>query len=155
MSPGYPNLTVVAAAVVVAFGVRVVALRTSGSGFGACWRCLRAVSGACLLFGGCCCRVLGCWPGLGRPGSGCGHGEGLAAPWRAGVFGAGRAARCWFSSCRVFHAARIRWLRTMSSVVVNSMSGARPIRRHQPRAMSLAAGSLMVAKPRSAPVRRA
>ena len=35
------------------------------------------------------------------------------------------------------------------------ISGARPIRRHQPRVMSLVAGSLVVAKPRSAPVRRA
>ena len=33
--------------------------------------------------------------------------------------------------------------------------GARPMRRHQPRPVSLLAGSLMVAKPRSAPVRRA
>jgi hypothetical protein len=32
--------------------------------------------------------------------------------------------------------------------------GARPVRRHQPRLMSLLAGSLTVAKPRSAPVRR-
>ena len=38
---------------------------------------------------------------------------------------------------------------------VNSMRGARPMRRHQPRLMSLVAGSLAVAKPRSAPVRRA
>jgi hypothetical protein len=32
--------------------------------------------------------------------------------------------------------------------------GARPVRRHQPRLMSLLAGSLAVTKPRSAPVRR-
>jgi len=49
----------------------------------------------------------------------------------------------------------MRWLRTMSSTVVDSISGVRPIRRHQPRLMSLLAGSLVVAKPRSAPVRRA
>jgi hypothetical protein len=49
----------------------------------------------------------------------------------------------------------MRWLRTMSSVVVNTISGAGPMRRHQPRLMSLVAGSLAVAKPRSAPVRRA
>ena len=35
-----------------------------------------------------------------------------------------------------------------------SISGARPVRRHQPRAVSLLAGSFAVAKPRSAPVRR-
>jgi hypothetical protein len=33
--------------------------------------------------------------------------------------------------------------------------GGRPMRRHHPRLMSLVAGSLAVAKPRSAPVRRA
>src|SRR6266536_4730856 len=74
---------------------------------------------------------------------------------RLRVFGGSpAAARCWFSSCRVFQACRIRWLRTMSRVVTNSIKGARPIRRHQPRLMSLLAGSLAVAKPRSAPVRR-
>jgi len=75
---------------------------------------------------------------------------------RRRVFG-GRpwAARRWLSSCRAFQAARMRWLRAMSSTVVNSISGARPMRRHQPRRMSLLAGSLAVAKPRSAPVRRA
>jgi len=49
----------------------------------------------------------------------------------------------------------MRWLRTISSVVVSSISGARPMRRHQLRVMSLVAGSLAVAKPRSAPVRKA
>jgi len=75
---------------------------------------------------------------------------------RLRVFG-GRplAARRWLSSCRVFQAARMRWLRTVSSAAVNSIRGAAPIRRHQPRAMLLAAGSLVVAKPRPAPVRRA
>ena len=63
-------------------------------------------------------------------------------------------ARCWFSSCRVFQAARMRWLRTASSVVTKSIRGVRPVRRHQPRLMSLLAGSLAVANPRSAPVRR-
>ena len=52
------------------------------------------------------------------------------------------AARRWFSSCRASHAARIRWLRTISRVVTNSVKGARPMRRHQPRLMSLVAGSL-------------
>ena len=42
----------------------------------------------------------------------------------------------------------MRWLRTTSKVAVNSISGASPMSRHQPRLMSLAAGSLMVAKPR-------
>ena len=65
------------------------------------------------------------------------------------------AARRWFSPCRVFQAARMRWLRAMSSAVVNSIRGVGPIRRHQPRAIVLVAGSLAVAKPRSAPVRRA
>jgi hypothetical protein len=41
----------------------------------------------------------------------------------------------------------------MSSVVVNSICGGSPMRRHQPRVMLLVAGSLAVAKPRSAPVR--
>src|SRR5215469_5206932 len=47
---------------------------------------------------------------------------------RRRVFG-GRpwAARRAFSSCRVFQAARMRWLRTISRVVVNSISGARPM----------------------------
>ena len=75
---------------------------------------------------------------------------------RLRVFGGSpAAARRWVSSCRAFQAARMRWLRTTSSTVVNSIRGAGPIRRHQPRVMSLVAGSLAVAKPRSAPVRRA
>jgi len=75
---------------------------------------------------------------------------------RRRVFGGRpREARRWLSSCRAFQAVMMRWLRTMSRVVVNSISGARPMRRHQPRLMSLLAGSLAVAKPRSAPVRRA
>src|SRR5579859_856511 len=64
------------------------------------------------------------------------------------------AARRVFSSCLAFQACRIRWLRAMSSIVANSMRGVGPVRRHQPRLMSLVAGSLVVAKPRSAPVRR-
>ncbi len=60
-----------------------------------------------------------------------------------GFSGAGpAAARRWFSSCRVFQAARMRWLRTMSRVVVNSIRGARPIRRHQPRADVVGGGVL-------------
>src|ERR1039457_5255328 len=70
---------------------------------------------------------------------------------RLRVFGGSpAAARRVFSSCRAFHAVRIRWLRTMSRQVTASMRGASPIRRHQPRRMSLLAGALAVAKPRSA-----
>jgi hypothetical protein len=45
----------------------------------------------------------------------------------------------------------MRWLRTMSITAVNSVRGAGPIRRHQPRAMSLLAGSLAVAFGAGAP----
>jgi hypothetical protein len=55
----------------------------------------------------------------------------------------------------VFHVVMVRWLRTVSRVVVSSISGVRPVRRHQPRAMLLPAVSLMAAMPRSALVRRA
>ena len=75
---------------------------------------------------------------------------------RLRVFGGSpAAARRWVSSCRAVQARRMRWLRAISKVAVNSIRGVRPIRRHQPRLMSLVAGSLAVAKPRSAPVRRA
>src|SRR5262249_43126558 len=79
---------------------------------------------------------------------------GLRRRWRVlggGPLAGGRAFSCW----RVFQVCRMRWLRAISSVVANSISGARPMSRHQPRLMSLVAGSLVVAKPRSAPVRRA
>jgi len=142
-------------------GGRVVLLGPGGSegAGGALWAVPGLVFGvrACLR----CCRAGvraggGCWAAGGQ-----GQGGPAAAVMarvlrrRLRVFG-GRplAARRWFSSCRAFYAVRIRWLRTASSVTVNSMRGARPIRR-QPRAMSLLAGSLAVAKPRSAPVRRA
>jgi len=62
-----------------------------------------------------------------------------------------RAASAW----RASKAARMRWLRTASRQASHSASGVRPVRRHQPRLMSLLAVSLMVAKVRSAPVRRA
>jgi hypothetical protein len=55
----------------------------------------------------------------------------------------------------VVQAVRIRWLRTVSRQASQGVSGVRPMRRVQPRAMLLLAGSLAVAKPRSAPVRRA
>ena len=80
-------------------------------------------------------------------------GEGLAAP----AAGAGRrpaAARRALSSWRAVQAVRMRWLRTVSRQVSQSMSGVRPISRVQPRVMLLLAGSLAVAKVRSAPLRR-
>ena len=97
-------------------------------------------------------RVRGGAAVLGRRGGE--HGEGLAAA-APGSGGRPWAAQRAFSCCRAFQAARMRWLRVISRVVVNSISGAGPMRRHQPRLMSLVAGSLAVAKPRSAPVRRA
>jgi hypothetical protein len=92
---------------------------------------------------------------------------GAGSGWSGGEGGEGRAAA--FAGFRgqpggcpalVFGLPGVpccedRWLRTISRVVVNSISGARPIRRHQPRLMVLVAGSLAVAKPRSALVRRA
>jgi len=65
------------------------------------------------------------------------------------------AVRRAVSSWRLSHAVVIRWLRVMIRQVVNSSRGARPMIRHQPRVMLLVAGSLMVAKMRSAPVRLA
>src|SRR5450755_1067624 len=59
----------------------------------------------------------------------------------------------WF--WRVIQAVMIRWLRTMSRLAVNRVIAVRPVRRHQPREMSLLAGSLAVEKVRSAAVRRA
>src|SRR5580658_9632830 len=106
---------------------------------------------------------LRCWVVVTVPGFACVAGYGGAVVRscrvvrrRLRVFGGSpAAARRALSSCRAFQACRMRWLRTMSSVVVSSMRGVRPMRRHQPRLMSLVAGSLAVAKPRSAPVRRA
>jgi hypothetical protein len=69
--------------------------------------------------------------------------------------GSPAAARRVFSARLACQAARMRWLRTMSRVTADNVSGVRPMRRHQPRLMVLVAGSLAVAKPRSAPVRRA
>ena len=63
-------------------------------------------------------------------------------------------ARRWFSAWRVFQAVRMRWLRMACRAASQSALGVRPMRRHQPRAMVLPAGSLMVEKPRSALVRR-
>jgi hypothetical protein len=120
----------------------------------------------------CCSGVLEACPGRLVPRGGRGGGGGAGGSWGQGGAAAVSAVRVWrrrlrvfggrplaarrvFSSCRAFQAARMRWLRTVSSVTVNSMRGARPVRRHQPRAVSLPAGSLAVAKLRSAPVRRA
>jgi hypothetical protein len=55
----------------------------------------------------------------------------------------------------VSQAVRMRWLRMASRQASHRVSGVRPMRRHQPRLMSLLAWSLMVAKVRSEPVRRA
>ncbi len=49
----------------------------------------------------------------------------------------------------------MRWLRTTSRQPANSVIGVSPVRRHQPRLMSLLAGSLAVEKVRSAAERRA
>ena len=71
---------------------------------------------------------------------------------RRRVFGGGLGGAAFVFLLRMFQACWIRWSRTMSRVAANSMRGVRPMRRHQPRLMSLVAGSLAVAKPRSAPV---
>jgi hypothetical protein len=87
-----------------------------------CWRCLR--------------WGVGVYGGMAVVAE---RGEGLAAP-AAGFGGRPLAARRWVSCCRAFQAARMRWLRTMSRVVMHSIRGVRPMRRHQPRLMSLVAG---------------
>src|ERR1039457_7032865 len=75
---------------------------------------------------------------------------------RLRVFGGSPAAiRRLFSSWRALQAARMRWLRMASRQASHSASGVTPVRRHQPRAMLVVAGSLMVEKVRSALVRRA
>jgi hypothetical protein len=65
------------------------------------------------------------------------------------------AARLSLSAWRVSQAVRMRWLRMACRQAIHRVSGASPVRRHQPRAMLLLAGSLMVEKVRSALVRRA
>jgi hypothetical protein len=55
---------------------------------------------------------------------------------------------------RAWKALRMCWLRVASRQASQRWSGVRPMRRHQPRAMLLPAVSLMVAKVRSAAVRR-
>ena len=75
---------------------------------------------------------------------------------RRRVFGGSpAAARRALPAWRVCQAIRMRWLRTASRQASQSMSGVRPVSRHQPRAMLLLAGSLAVEKVRSAAVRRA
>ena len=142
------------AGVPCASGAVVVALRVRGAGSG------QAAAGVfrVAVAGGPAFAAAGCArPGRGAPlwrrrgegGEGC-----LAAPAScSGRKPGGGAALVFFlpgvpGGQDALVAAR-------SSVVVNSMRGASPMRRHQPRAMSVAAGSLTVAKPRSAPVRRA
>src|ERR1700689_5076695 len=65
------------------------------------------------------------------------------------------AARRALSAWRVSQAVRMRWLRTASRQVSQSVTGVSPMSRVQPWAMLLVAGSLVVEKVRSAPVRRA
>ena len=77
----------------------------------------------------------------------------LARGGGRGAGGGGRGAGFLAGGCS--KRAGSRWLRAISRVVANSIRGVRPVRRHQWRLMSLVAGSLAVAKPRSAPVRRA
>jgi hypothetical protein len=99
--------------------------------------------------------VLGA-PGRGFAGCGSGRPGGEAGEGSCGAVcflgGSPAVSRRWFSSCLAFQARRMRWLRATGRVAVNSVRGARPMRRHQPRTISLAAGSLMMAKPRSAPL---
>jgi hypothetical protein len=53
---------------------------------------------------------------------------------RRRVFGGSpAAARRALSACRASQAARMRWLRTIGSTVVNSIRGGSAMRRHQPR----------------------
>jgi hypothetical protein len=107
-----------------------------------------------------CRRLAGC--GFGVAGGCSGGGYGGAArlagvTWRRRLRVLGgwpRAARLVLSACRFCQVVRMRWLRTVSRHAVRRVSGTRPIWRHQPRAMVVVAGSLMVAKARSALVRR-
>src|SRR5579859_1423745 len=131
-------------------------VRAGGGAWSAGLSCVRACSRlvlAAVLAGGDVRGARGCGPWRGQGGTAASPARVLRRFLR--VFGGSpAAARRVLSCCRVFQAARMGWLRTMSRVVVNSISGVRPMRRHQPRVMSLVAGSLAVAKPRSAPVRR-
>jgi hypothetical protein len=68
--------------------------------------------------------------------------------------GSPMAARRALSCCRVFHAARMRWLRVASRQASQRARGVRPMRRHHPRVMLVVAGSLMVENVRSVLVRR-
>src|SRR5262249_8351193 len=61
------------------------------------------------------------------------------------------AARRASSAWRASQAVRMRWLRTASRQASQSISGARPIRRGQPRAMVLLAGAFGGEEGRSAP----
>src|SRR2546429_8305084 len=71
---------------------------------------------------------------------------------RLRVFGGSpAAARRALSCCRAVQAARMRWLRTMSSTVGDSIRGASPIRRHQPRAVAVGAGAFAGAEARPGP----
>jgi hypothetical protein len=72
------------------------------------------------------------------------------------ALGAGPAAKRLASSpWRASKAPSTLRLRTARQQVMNTSIGARPVSRHQPREMSLLAGSFMVEYVRSAAVRRA
>ena len=68
--------------------------------------------------------------------------------------GSPAAARRACSAWRASKASRMRRLRTTRQQLTNKKMGASPITRHQPREMSLVAGSFMVELARSAAVRR-
>ena len=68
-----------------------------------------------------------------------------ASPW---------ARRRWSSAWRLAKEAKMRSLRTTKRHVSMSVIEVSPMRRHQPREMSLEAGSLTVALERSAAERR-
>ena len=74
--------------------------------------------------------------------------------WRAGLVRLLCAVAALGVPCGYGPAAGMRWLRMAGRQAIHRVSGARPVRRHQPRAMLVVAGSLME-KVRSAPVRRA
>src|SRR6266487_322687 len=102
----------------------------------------------------------GALPLVSREGGCCygGRAARAASVWRRRFLvlgGSPAAARRALSAWRSSRAVRIRWLRTVSRQPIHSVSGVTPMRRHQPRAMLVVAGSLMVEKVRPEPVRRA
>ena len=87
--------------------------------------------------------------------------QAVMAGWRrawpgfgAAVCGSSAGARRCRPGGRASKASRMGWLRTGSRQGIHRVSGVRPVRRHQPRAMLVVAGSLRVENVRSEPVRR-